>query len=115
MQPPSFTRAAVILGLTLAGIAPAFGGSIVGTVRGVPPTSPAAATTSGAYDSRRYKYVEKIDYDHLRDFVVYIDQPVAELNPAPPPRATVTTTQRDANFDPHVLAVAAGTTVRWPN
>lgn len=105
----------MILGLVV-GIAPALAGSIVGTVRGVPPTSPGgAAAASGAYESRRYKYVEKIDYDHLRDFVVYIDQPVADPNPAAPKLETVTTTQRDANFDPHVLAVAAGTTVRWPN
>jgi plastocyanin len=105
---------AILLGL-LAGTATGLAGTIVGTVRGVPPASPAAAAASGAYESRRYKYVEKIDYDHLRDFVVFLDQPLAEAAAAPPALATVTTTQRDANFEPHVLAVAAGTTVRWPN
>lgn len=106
---------AVIL-LTLAGAGPAGAGTIVGTVRGVPPSSPAGdAAASGAYDSRRYKYVEKIDYDHLRDFVLYLDQPMPAAGAPAPALATVTTTQRDANFDPHVLVVAAGTTVRWPN
>jgi plastocyanin len=107
------TVAAVFL--ALAGGASLWGGTITGTIRGVPPTSPAgAAAASGAYDSRRYKYVEKIDYDHLRDFVVYIAQPMPESGDKPP-LATVTTTQRDANFEPHVLPIAVGTTVRWPN
>jgi plastocyanin len=104
-----------ILFSALASGAAGFAGTIVGTVRGVPPASPAAAAASGAYESRRYKYVEKIDYDHLRDFVVFIDQPMPAATAAAPALATVTTTQRDANFEPHVLPVAAGTTVRWPN
>ncbi|HVS50994.1 MAG TPA: carboxypeptidase regulatory-like domain-containing protein [Opitutaceae bacterium] len=91
-------------------------GTIAGTVRGVPPAHADAPGAGGdAYESRRYKYVEKIDYDHLRDFVVYIDQELPAAAPATPTLATVTTTQRDANFDPHVLPVAVGTTVRWPN
>jgi plastocyanin len=115
MREQRMKQVAGIAMLALAGAASAWAGNIVGTVRGAPPASPGAAAAAGAYESRRYKYVEKIDYDRLQDFVVYIDQPVAEANPTPPPRATVTTTQRDANFDPHVLAVAVGTTVRWPN
>jgi plastocyanin len=91
----------------------ALAGTIVGTVRGQPPAVEQTGGSGGAYDSRRYKYVEKIDYEHLRDFVVYIDQPMEDN--AAKPTVTVTTTQRDANFDPHVLPVAAGTTVRWPN
>ena len=57
---------------------PMFAGSIVGTVRGVEPAGLAAAQGAGggAYESRRYKFVEKIDYDALRDFIVYIDQPL---------------------------------------
>jgi plastocyanin len=102
--------------LALAGAFPARAGSIVGTVRGIPPANPAgAAAGSGAYESRRYKYVDKIDYDRLRDFVVYIDQPVSGEAATTSTTKTVTTTQKDANFDPHILAVAVGTTVRWPN
>ena len=92
-----------------------FAGSIVGSVRALPPAIGGENAAAGAYESRRYRYVEKIDYDHLRDFVVYIDQPLAEPEVAPPRQASVTTTQKDANFDPHVLPVQVGTTVRWPN
>lgn len=100
--------------LSAAGLANA--GSIVGTVKGVPPAGvvPSTGDAGDGYASRRYKFVEKIDYDRLRDFVVYIDQAVP--GPAEPPaERVVTTTQRDANFDPHVLPVAVGTTVQWPN
>jgi plastocyanin len=91
-------------------------GSITGAVRAQPPggVKPEQAD-GGAYESRRYRFVEKIDYATLKDFVVYIDQEVPETAGQKPATATVTTTQKDANFDPHVLPVAVGTTVRWPN
>jgi plastocyanin len=100
-----------------AGFGPAlWAGSIVGTVRGVPPAiAGAAAGGTAAYESRRYKYVEKIDYDQLRDFVVYVDQPLGAAAAAAANQQTVKTTQKDANFEPHVLPVVVGTTVRWPN
>lgn len=82
----------------------------------MPPASAAPqAAGGGAYDSRRYKFVEKIDYDKLRDFVVYIDQPLKEVLPPERHNEVVKTTQKDANFDPHVLPVVVGTSVRWPN
>ncbi len=92
-------------------------GTLTGTVRAAAPAGPpeAAASGDGAYDSRRYKFVEKVDYAHLRDFVVYIDQDVPAAKASAAVTVTVTTTQKDANFDPHVLPVAVGTTVRWPN
>jgi plastocyanin len=96
--------------------ATSFAGSIVGTVRGVPPAvATAQADAGGAYESRRYKYVEKIDYNALRDFVVYVDEPLNAVVPETQRDRVVKTTQRDANFDPHVLPVVVGTTVRWPN
>lgn len=100
--------------LLAAAVLTATAGSITGTVRGIPPKGgPEAGAGGGAYENRRYKFAEKIDYDRLRDFVVYIDQAVPEA-PHAPLRAAVTT-QKDASFDPHVLPVAVGTTVRWPN
>lgn len=92
-------------------------GTISGTVRATPPAGAppeAGAGADDAYASRRYKYAERIDYEHLRDFVVYIDQAVSGA-PVTPIEQTVTTTQKDANFEPHVLAVAVGTSVLWPN
>lgn len=97
------------------GINAGIAGTINGTVRGAPAAgAPDARAGGGAYDSRRYKYVEKIDYDRLRDFVVYLDEESLGAAKAPG-LASVTTTQKDANFEPHVLPVAKGTTVRWPN
>ncbi len=99
----------------LAAAIPGRAGTIVGTVHAAPPAgAPETAGAAGAYDSRRYKFAERIDYEHLRDFIIYIDQPVAGAAPAALKPAAVTT-QRDASFDPHVLPVEVGTVVRWPN
>lgn len=88
-------------------------GTIVGHVRAQGADIPAQSGGDGAYASRRYKFVEKVNYDELDDFVVYIDGPVA--SPAPANATKPAIVQRDANFEPHVLPVAVGTVVRWPN
>ena len=105
-----------LLALFAITAASAVAGTIVGTVRAAPPPAPAGAGADGgdAYASRRYKFVERIDYDQLQDFVVYIDQAVPGP-PEPPREAVVTTKQIDANFQPHVLPVAVGTIVGWRN
>ena len=100
-------------GLAVAGLT-GRAGTIVGTVHGAAPAGASEAAGGGAYESRRYKFAEKIDYDRLRDFVVYVDQPVTGAASGAPLLAAVTT-QKDASFDPHVLPIAVGTTVRWPN
>jgi len=90
-------------------------GTITGTVRAQGADAEAGeAPGSGGYQSRRYKFAEKVDYDRLTDFVIYIDEPL----PGPPAAggvAVAITTQRNALFDPHVLPIAVGTTVKWPN
>jgi plastocyanin len=112
MAYPSTLRAILLSSFLVAG-APA--GTITGTVSAKPPAGPPGESAGGdAYGSRRYKFVEKIDYAGLRDFVVYIDQPISEITPGAPALAAVTT-QKNANFEPHVLPIAVGTTVRWPN
>lgn len=102
--------ALVLLGLAAG---PAWAGTIVGTVRAQSAVTDEDAGGSGAYGSRRFKFVERVDYDSLRNFVVSIDEPVASATNSEPKDGTIV--QRDANFEPHVLPVAAGTTVRWPN
>lgn len=104
----------LIGGIWAAAAIVAAGGTITGTVsaKGMLPT-PDAGEGGGAYASRRYKFVEKMDYVHLRDFVVSIDEPMANIAPAS--AAMAVTMQKDASFDPHVLPIAVGTTVRWPN
>ena len=55
------------------------GGTITGTVkaRGAPDGRGRGRAAAMPTRSRRYKYVERLDYDQLRDFVVYVDSPVA--------------------------------------
>ena len=75
-------------------------------------------SASGQYDSRKYKFVEKVNYEELRDFVVYIAGPVTNTTVGTNLSAVVDTrrvNQERANFSPHVLPVMAGTTVEWPN
>jgi plastocyanin len=90
----------------------ALAGTISGTVhaKGLPPTEIEAA--GGAYQSKKYEFVERIDYDAMRDFVVYIEGPVAGTKP---PSQPAKVEQKNAEFIPHVLPVMVGTTVEWPN
>jgi plastocyanin len=100
-------------------MAPAFAGNIIGTVRAQGKAGLDSDALCGKYDSRQFKFVERVNYDEMRDFVVYLDGPVG-TNSFPPPLqvAQVVTRrvrQRGANFSPHVLPVLVGTTVEWPN
>ncbi|HMJ88714.1 MAG TPA: carboxypeptidase regulatory-like domain-containing protein [Candidatus Acidoferrum sp.] len=95
----------------------AHAGTITGTVV-AESKSEAEQGGGGRYDSRKFKFVEKVNYSELRDFLVFIEGPVSGVtNPAPVTRSVVTTklTQRDAAFKPHILPVAIGTKVEWPN
>src|SRR5438046_1627990 len=106
------------LALLLSGstLTSAFGGTLSGTASGVQPVGTAEQPgAGGVYESLRYKFFEKIDYEHLLDFVVYLDVEMPGALANAPISMTVITRQKDANFDPHVLAVARGTKVSWPN
>ena len=92
-------------------------GTISGSVRaeGKPEAEQAAA---GKYDSRKYKFAERVHYAELRDFVIYIDGSVGDKPVTPPAAVSVDTrriAQQGASFQPHVLPVLVGTTVEWPN
>ena len=101
--------------VALAGASLLSGGTITGTVKASGAPTPEGAAASGNYQSRRYKFAEKVDYDRLTDFVIYIDAPIASVTPAGSTPPVAITTQKNAVFEPHVLAIAAGTTVKWPN
>jgi plastocyanin len=103
-----FTILALLTALTSAA------GTIVGTVRAEGKPELADSAKGGKYDSRKFKFVEKIDYSELTDFVVYIDQPVTNTTSAALKTLQVIT-QRDAVFRPAVLPVVVGTTIEWPN
>jgi plastocyanin len=95
------------------------GGTIVGTVRAQGKAGADSAAAGGNYDSRQFKFVERVDYDAMRDFVVFIDGPVAGIPSSVTNSTKTVVTKRvkqiGATFDPHVLPVMAGTTVEWPN
>jgi plastocyanin len=96
----------------------ASGGTINGTVRAEGKAGAGADAVGGKYDSRQFKFVERVNYAELRDFVVYIEGPVGEKPKPPEKPAQVVTkriTQKGAMFSPHVLAIVVGTTVEWPN
>jgi len=110
----------IILFLIITGLAEAlFAGDITGTVRAEPKNgaeqNPPAA--EAAYASRKYKFVERVDYAAMQDFVVFLEGKIG-TNAAPARTAKVATTriaQKGALFTPRVLPVVAGTTVEWPN
>jgi plastocyanin len=86
--------------------------TISGIVRAKGKDAARDASGGGNYDSKSLKFAQRIDYDAMRDFVVYIKGPVAG---APAPSKIETVRQKDATFVPHVLPVMVGTVVEWPN
>ncbi|MSU58949.1 MAG: hypothetical protein EXS35_12415 [Pedosphaera sp.] len=77
------------------------------------------AACGSAYDSRKFKFAERINWAEVHDFVVYVEGPVG-TNPLAPSKPVQVITakqvaQKKAMFSPHVLPVMAGTTVEWPN
>jgi plastocyanin len=97
---------------------PASAGDIRGIVQAEGKREAQDAEAGGKYDSRKYKFVERVNYADLRNFVVYIDGP---LTNAPTPTNqlahvdTKRVNQEKASFTPSVLPVVVGTTVEWPN
>ena len=109
--------AGIIVAVMLGAASPVLAGTIRGTVRAAPPPGVDTQDSGGAYASRKWKFVERIDYAHLTDFVVYLDAPAGAAAAAEPGKQapTAVAVQKDACFVPHVLPIAVGTTVRWPN
>jgi plastocyanin len=108
----------LIVLLTACQLAAMHAGTITGTVRAEGKAGADADALCGKYDSRQFKFLERINYAELRDFIVFIDGPVAGQTNAPDKPMQVTTervTQQGAIFLPHVLPIMAGTTVEWPN
>jgi len=92
----------------------AHAGAIRGHVRAESRPEAKQDVESGKYESRKYKFLERINYEDMTDFIVYIDDPDAK--PVQPPEKPIQIIiQKDATFRPHVLPVLVGTTVEWPN
>jgi plastocyanin len=89
-------------------------GTVLGSVRAEGKAGLQNEAACGPYESRKYKFVPRLNYAEFRDFVVFLEGPVP--GPWPPEaRATRRVVQRDAQFIPHVLPIPVGTTVEWPN
>jgi plastocyanin len=100
----------------------AHAGTITGIVRAHGKEGAEGETAGGGkYDSRQFKFVERVNYEEMHDFIVYIEGGVGPKLAAPQKHAQVLTvknpsvTQKGALFTPHVLPVLVGTTVDWPN
>src|SRR5690349_8559447 len=109
-----------ILGILLLGSFVVGAGNIKGHVEAQGKEGAGADGEGGKYDSRKLKFVERVNYGALKDFVVYIEGPVGEKPKAPEKPEKVSTVrgtvrQEGAQFSPHVLPILAGTTVEWPN
>jgi len=94
-------------------------GTITGMVRAQGKTSADdSGSADGAYASRKYKFVPRVDYAAMHDFVVFVEGPVG-TNRVPSTNvlqvASTKIAQKGAMFSPHVLPVMVGTTVEWPN
>ena len=75
---------------------------------------PVDADAGDAYGSRKYKFLEKVNYAAFNDFVVWLEGGT----PADVPLATNAVrvvVQRDGTFNPHLMAIRVGTDVEWPN
>ena len=93
-------------------------GSITGVVRAEGKKGAEANAAGRNYESREFKFVERVNYAEMKDFVVYIEGAVG-TNAEPPSKPAQVTTKRvlqhGAMFTPHVLPIMVGTTVEWPN
>lgn len=93
-------------------------GTISGSVRAEGKQGTEGDALCGKYDSRQFKFAERVNYAEMHDFVVYIEGPAGPKVVPPEKPAQVITSrvlQKGAMFAPHVLPIVVGTTVEWPN
>jgi plastocyanin len=114
---PLFSILVFSLCLLTCQVVPA--GTIIGTVRAEGKAGTDSGLSSdGAYASRKYKFVERVDYAAMHDFTVFIEGKVGTNAVASTNVVSVATSrvaQKSATFAPHILPVMAGTVVEWPN
>jgi plastocyanin len=108
-------KSKIILLVAFCCIAPELhAGTITGTVRAEGKKEITQQGGGGKYDSRKFKFAEKVNYNELTDFIIYVIGKPTNA-PVPPAKPIQVITQRDATFRPHVLPVVVGTAVEWPN
>src|ERR1043166_398255 len=90
-----------------------YAGDITGNVKAIGKEEANEDVKDGKYESRKYKFIERMNYGSLTDYIVYIDQKIPGSRPPEKPVQVVI--QKNATFTPHVLPIMVGTTVEWPN
>jgi plastocyanin len=105
-------RGLVACFLSIAVGLPAQAATISGTVKAVGKALPGAGSGGGGYGSRKFKFVEQVDYGSFDNFVVFLEGD--GLGRADHDGRAVML-QKDAEFLPEVLVIEKGTTVEWPN
>jgi len=98
--------------LSLFTLQPLFAGTISGIVHAQGKEGADGDAAGGDYASKSLKFAERINYDEIRPFVVYLQGKVPGAKVATPLEMV---RQKDAMFVPHVLPIMVGTTVEWPN
>jgi len=120
------TSAATIYGLAalllcILSLTTSRAGTISGTVKAQGKEGADDPACGGKYASRQFKFAERVNYEEMHDFVVYIEGHVGTNTTAPDKPVQVVTSrpssvlQKGAMFEPHVLPVMRGTKVEWPN
>jgi plastocyanin len=112
-------KRSLVTGILIFAGSAAWAGIIVGQVQAEGKTgADSGSTGDGAYGSRKFKFVPKMDYAAMHDFVVFIEGPLGTNNVVSNQVVSVATrrvAQHGAVFSPHILPVMVGTTVEWPN
>src|SRR3954469_14283258 len=68
-------------------------GTITGTVKAQGKEGAEDAASGGKYASRQFKFAERVNYEEMHDFVVYIEGRVGTNSPVPEKAVQVVTTR----------------------
>src|SRR6185503_3589950 len=83
-----------ILSVSMAAAGVMGAGTVTGIVRAQGKEGAGPESSGGKYDSRKYKFAERIDYAGMRDFVVFTDGPLATNAPLHTQSVQVVTTRK---------------------
>lgn len=95
------------------GLPQTYAGTIRGKISAQVDSDHGGGGKSGSYSSRKFKFLEEVDYTNFKDFVVSVADVEADSARSERPKAVIQ--QLNGTFVPRVLAIVGGTRVEWPN
>jgi hypothetical protein len=101
-----------VLAAALLALQTAMAGNISGIVHAQGKPGTEAGAGGGNYSSKALKTAEPINYNEMREFIVYIKGPVPGAKLIRPLEEIH---QKNAIFVPHILPIMVGATVEFPN